>query len=200
MDSEGLGHEVLAAEFNAIDISITQHELHRRFRGWGLSELIEVVEAEYARPVDEDFVERFRAHQRAVFRERLQPMPGADRALADVSRRGIRQCVASGGPQSKLSVALATTGLRSWFEERVFSSYDIDSWKPDPGLFLHVARHFDVKPQQCLVVEDSEVGMIAAQRAGMPTVIVGDAVQDTSGAHRISGLADFPALLDRLGA
>ncbi|WP_373282245.1 HAD family hydrolase [Silvimonas terrae] len=40
-------------------------------------------------------------------------------------------------------------------------------WKPDPGLFLHVAAQYGASPAQCVVVEDSPTGVTAAVAAGM---------------------------------
>ena len=76
-------------------------------------------------------------------------------------------CVASSGPLAKIQQALQVTGLERYFEGRIYSSYEVNSWKPDPGLFLHAAREMRFLPSQCIVVEDSEVGLQAAANAGM---------------------------------
>ena len=45
------------------------------------------------------------------------------------------------------------------------------SFKPDPGLFLHAARKMGFEPHQCVVVEDSLVGIQAAKAAGMVALL-----------------------------
>jgi beta-phosphoglucomutase-like phosphatase (HAD superfamily) len=62
---------------------------------------------------------------------------------------------------------LTLTGLKPFFGEHIFSSYVVQSWKPDPGLFLHAAGAMGFPPAACAVVEDSEVGVQAALNAGM---------------------------------
>jgi HAD superfamily hydrolase (TIGR01509 family) len=79
-------------------------------------------------------------------------------------------CVASNAPRSKIELCLATTGLARFFEGRIFSAYEVGSWKPDPGLFLHAAQAMGAAPARCLVVEDSAPGVIAAREAGMQVV------------------------------
>jgi beta-phosphoglucomutase-like phosphatase (HAD superfamily) len=77
------------------------------------------------------------------------------------------KCVASSGPLEKINQALQITGLSEFFGSHIFSSYIVKSWKPDPGLFLHAAEAMNFRPEECAVVEDSKVGLIAAINAGM---------------------------------
>lgn len=60
------------------------------------------------------------------------------------------------------------TMLRApFFSGRIFSSYEVGVWKPDPGLFLHAAGALGVRPSDCIVVEDSGPGIAAGLAAGM---------------------------------
>ena len=77
------------------------------------------------------------------------------------------KCIASSGPLKKMRHSLGLTGLLPLFEPNLFSSYQIDSWKPEPDLFLHAAKIMNVAPEACLVIEDSGVGIEAAKAAGM---------------------------------
>ena len=76
-------------------------------------------------------------------------------------------CVASSGPRKKIEENLRTTRLLQHFEEAIFSAYEVGSWKPKPDLFLHAAEHFGVDPGQCIVIEDSYVGVCAGVAANM---------------------------------
>ncbi|OUL36536.1 hypothetical protein BV372_07155 [Nostoc sp. T09] len=49
----------------------------------------------------------------------------------------------------------------------MFSSYDVGSWKPDPGLFLYAVNKMGFSPEYCVVIEDSDVGIEAAHSAGI---------------------------------
>ena len=79
-------------------------------------------------------------------------------------------CVASNGPLEKLELTLGLTGLKRFFEDRVYSAYTINSWKPAPDLFLHAARELETSPQRCIVVEDSLPGIQAGIAAGMRVI------------------------------
>ncbi len=49
---------------------------------------------------------------------------------------------------------------------------DVEHGKPDPEIYLLVARQLNVAPKECLVVEDSPVGVRAAASAGMDVIAV----------------------------
>ncbi len=57
--------------------------------------------------------------------------------------------------------------MSEFFGDRIFSSYDIGSWKPDPEIFLHAARRMGASSEDCNVVEDSLLGIRAGVAAGM---------------------------------
>lgn len=59
------------------------------------------------------------------------------------------------------------SGLARYFKSGLYSSYAIGSWKPEPDLFLYAARSMRFTPGNCIVVENSSVGIQAAKAAGM---------------------------------
>ena len=65
---------------------------------------------------------------------------------------------------------MSLTGLLPFFENAIFSSYEVGIWKPEPGLFLHAARAMGFEPAACTVVEDSLPGIQAGISAGMQVV------------------------------
>jgi HAD superfamily hydrolase (TIGR01509 family) len=99
-----------------------------------------------------------------VFAERLKPIDGALDLLQTLT---VPYCVASSGPREKIQLSLSVTGLLPYLRDRIYSSYDIEEWKPSPGLFLHAARAMGAAPRRCAVVEDSLPGIQAGLTAGM---------------------------------
>ena len=81
--------------------------------------------------------------------------------------------IASGGPRNIVRGMLELTGLASLFNyERVITPEDVEHGKPAPDMFLLAARRMGVPPEQCLVFEDADPGMRAAEAAGMKWVKV----------------------------
>jgi beta-phosphoglucomutase family hydrolase len=81
--------------------------------------------------------------------------------------------VASGGPRVIVRGMLELTGLAPLFPfERVVTPEDVTHGKPAPDMFLLAAERMGVPPAECLVFEDAEPGMRAAEAAGMKWVRV----------------------------
>lgn len=164
VDSETLGNEVLVEVAAQHGVALSVEEALAEFRGCRMADCVASLEARLGRALPEDFVAVFRAQMATAFRARLRPVAGA---LELVRSLGGPVGVASSGPRAKIELSLSLTGLLPLFEGRIYSSYEVGSWKPEPGLFLHAAGALGVAPGACRVVEDSLPGVLAGLAAGM---------------------------------
>ena len=164
VDSEIIALTVLARTASEEGAAIGVDEAIRSFRGLKMADCVREIERRLGRSVRETFVADLRRATALAFDAELKPVVGIHAALAEIT---IPVCVASNGPMSKLTHTLSLTKLLGHFEGRIFSAYEVGSWKPDPGLFLHAAQMLGVHPSRCVVVEDSLSGIHAAKAAGM---------------------------------
>ena len=74
--------------------------------------------------------------------------------------------VGSGSNRDVVFQVLKHIGLDGFFDA-VVGAEDTDNHKPEPDVFLEVARLINVQPHQCRVYEDADLGIEAARRAGM---------------------------------
>jgi beta-phosphoglucomutase family hydrolase len=74
--------------------------------------------------------------------------------------------VGSGGERYIVAQTLNAIGVADLFDA-VVGADDTERHKPEPDVFLEVARRLGVVPSQCVVFEDTDLGMEAARRAGM---------------------------------
>lgn len=168
VDSELLCNKALAVKLELYGVKACPQELLSRFRGMKMAIILREVESQYSIQLPGDFVIEYRALLDRYYDEFLQPCAGVAEILASTD---LPVCVASSGPLAKIRKALQVTGLSGYFGDHLFSAYDVNSWKPDPGLFLHASAVMGFKPEDCLVVEDSDVGIEAARAAGMSAVL-----------------------------
>jgi beta-phosphoglucomutase family hydrolase len=92
--------------------------------------------------------------------------------------RGFKpMAVASGGFRQQIEQTLDLLGIRSLFDV-VVCVEDYVRGKPFPDPFLEAARRLKVVPAECLVFEDSQLGIDAAHSAGMQCVFVPRLDQD----------------------
>jgi HAD superfamily hydrolase (TIGR01509 family) len=142
----------------------TVGDLVLRYRGKKLTPILADIENRLGWNLPETFEQHYRQRVSELFCSELKPMPGVIEMLEDLR---LPKCIASSGPMSKIRQSLEVSGLASYFGDNLFSSYDVGSWKPDPGLFQYAAKAMGFAPDQCVVVEDSDVGIEAAAAASM---------------------------------
>lgn len=172
VDSEPLLMRVMIGE--AIKLGLPPSVAHdvAEFEGRSMTSAVEVLEAKFGRSFPPDFIDMLRAEMATVFRAELRPIAGAAETLAALH---VPYCVASNGPREKIELTLGITGLLPLFDGRIHSAFEVGSYKPEPGLFLHAAAAMDVAPERCAVVEDSLAGIRAGIAAGMTVYALRDA-------------------------
>jgi HAD superfamily hydrolase (TIGR01509 family) len=102
-------------------------------------------------------------------------------AVLQIARRwyGIKpMAVASGGFRRQIERTLDALGIRRLFNT-VVCVEDYARGKPFPDPFLEAARRLNVPPAECVVFEDSPLGVQAAEAAGMQFVIVPSHMQSS---------------------
>ena len=109
----------------------------------------------------------------AYFLEMLPEVKPIEPVLAVVRRwYGVKPlAVASGGFRTQIEQTLDALGIRALFSA-VVCVEDYKRGKPFPDPFLEAARRLNVLPQECVVFEDSPLGVQAAAAAGMQCVFV----------------------------
>ena len=98
---------------------------------------------------------------------------GAKNLLAFLQREGIPIALATSSVESRARMILDRNGILSLFDHLVFAK-DVKRSKPYPDIFLKACSDLNVLPENCLVLEDSEAGIEAAYRAGIPVICIPD--------------------------
>lgn len=195
VDSEGISNAVLADALSRLGLSISAQEAHDRYRGMFLSEIRADAERRLGSELPADFLETFERDREDAFRASLQPVPGAASAVRGVRAMGCDVCVASQGRLSKTELTLSICGMRELFgRDALFSAHSVARGKPAPDLFLHAAQMMGFAPGQCVVVEDTMIGVQAALAAGMRAIAY--AADGDGAAFRSAGVAVVGALED----
>lgn len=101
----------------------------------------------------------------------LEAMPGAVETIRELQKSGVPMAITSSAVRNSIEAILERLGLRDAFTLIVDGS-EVEHGKPDPEAYLLTARKLGVPPEECLVFEDSNVGVVAAKRAGMRCIAV----------------------------
>ncbi len=164
IDSELIACSVEADALSSIGFDITSEDVIDRFAGMPSEAMYAEIEAELGRALPADFGARIKQKVMAAYRTDLKAIDGAADVLSSLSTQ---ICVASSSSPAKLALGLVETGLYEFLYPNIFSTALVERGKPHPDLFLHAARTMGVDPSDCIVIEDSVAGVIAAGRAGM---------------------------------
>jgi beta-phosphoglucomutase family hydrolase len=117
---------------------------------------------------------RTAAEKETLFLEKYLPRAEPVEPVLAIAREykgRLRLAVATGGVLPVVRVALKAMKLENFFEA-IVTSEDVARGKPAPDTFLEAARRLKVQPEYCLVFEDSDMGLQAADRAGMAAIDV----------------------------
>ena len=198
VDSERLANGILADLLTEAGLPYTFEEAVRDFMGGSMVSMRQQAEAKLGSALPADLEDRY--HQRLFDGfTHLQPVPGVREVLDGLDADGTTYCLASSGTHRRIHTALTTVGFWDRFEGRIFSSEDVEHGKPAPDLFLHAASTMGVKPDDCLVVEDSPLGVAAANSAGMRVfgfAAMTDPAKLTTATGIFSEMRELPALIE----
>ena len=128
-------------------------------------------------------------------RQGFAPVLGAQAFVRHLEALCVPRALASSASRRSVHTVLERLQLNQSFGA-VVTSDDVRNGKPDPEVYLTAAQLIDVAPEQCVVFEDSEVGIQSAVSAGMTCVGVTttqtDAELQNAGATRT--IPDFNGL------
>jgi HAD superfamily hydrolase (TIGR01509 family) len=168
VDSEVISNTVLARMLTRHGLPTTLAQARQRYQGRLLADVLARAREALGHALPADFLERYQSERDEAFRGELESVAGATEAIEQIVRAGVGVCVASQGAARKMRLTLSLTGLERHFPASArFSAEAVARGKPSPDLFLHAASSMGAAPAECVVVEDTASGVIAARAAGM---------------------------------
>jgi len=171
-DSEPLINAAAIAMFKEKGLSVWPEDF-LPFVGTGEDRYIGGVAESHGFPLDlVDAKRRTYEIYLALVPERLNAFPGAQELVLAARRAGLRVAVASSADRIKIEANLQKIGLPFEMWDVVIAGEDVKNKKPAPDIFLIAAFRLELKPAQCVVVEDAVNGVQAAKAAGMRCVAV----------------------------
>jgi HAD superfamily hydrolase (TIGR01509 family) len=117
---------------------------------------------------------------------KMKAMPGLYELVDLVKSLGIKTGIASSSPLEDIKTVLHYIHLEGEFDA-ILSAVNLPHGKPHPDVFLLTAKELGVEPSQCVVLEDSTMGVEAAKRASMVCI----AMPNSFTKHQDFSAADF---------
>jgi len=106
---------------------------------------------------------------RKIYEPHIDPIKGIISFIDDLYKNGVKLGVATSAPLANLELIMSKVPLRQKMGS-ILASENVKKHKPDPEVYLTSAKNLGVKPDQCVVFEDSFSGVSAGLNAGMKVV------------------------------
>jgi len=174
LDTEKLYTRFWQEAANALGYPMTKEQalgMRSLNRGAGLAKM----QSYFGPDTDYDKIREKRIELMDAFveKEGVDLKPGVHELLTWLKAHGIKTAIATSSPLERTVLYLTSVGLQNSFDELV-SGYMVEKGKPEPDIFLYAAKKLGVEPGQCMVLEDSPAGILAAHRAGCKPVLIPD--------------------------
>lgn len=173
----------------------TPETLFARFVGYSFRRMITELAAEHKFGFDEGELDQLVLDEKnavvARFKEGgVEPTSGVNELLGECAPL-FGMAVVSSSALDRVLACLDATGQNQHFSaERVFSAAALGSSKPDPKVYLHSLKELKKRASQCVAIEDSKTGVLAARAAGIHVIGYAGSVPEHERAERIRALEE----------
>ena len=174
-------------------------KINNRLRGVSRKQSLEIILEQYhGAPLTNSqkiaLTEKKNSYYKQLLKQ-MTPESVADEVremLKELKTRGVK--LAIGSSSKNAGYILDLTDLRKYFDA-VSDGNNICHSKPDPEVFTIAAEMLNTPFQECLVVDDASVGMIAAKRAGMSAAGIGDSRDNEMADYHLNSILELKKII-----
>ena len=171
-DTETAYFESFKKTVEKFNIKIDKDEWFKRFPGTGTIHTMSTIFKEHnIKPKEglNPWLESWKKEYEKILNDlEIRPIKGFLEFNKKLNKLGIKKIIATGSHKRNALIVLKSFGIEKEFD--IVGNEDVKQRKPDPELFLMAAKKLNSKPQDCVVFEDSPVGIRAAKKAKMRCV------------------------------
>ena len=202
VDSEPIVNGVLRDMLEERGWAMTSAQCMHYFVGKAVRDERAAIELRTGQTLTEDWMRLFYDRRNIELDARLEIIPGAHAAVqAANAHTQQRIACASGADRFKVEMQLTKVGLMDFFTGCIFSGHEMPHSKPAPDVYLAAAQHLNAPAHQCLVIEDTLIGVAAGVAAGAtvwaycPQPERGPDLRQAGACHLFSHMDELPQLL-----
>ena len=172
IDSEGLYRDAFIAAGSALGVQVGA-AFHDRLVGLSSRDRLPLLLAEFGAGFPaQAFFDEYKRRKALCLTTGVPLRPGALPLVAALHDQGVACALATSATRRTAETVLERTGLLPYFDA-IVTRDDVEHGKPHPQTHLVAAHRLRHRPADCLALEDSGPGLLAAHAAGMITAAVG---------------------------
>lgn len=186
VDSEPMHSQAIINTLKDYGVAMT-NEYCQQFIGSTTSHMCTTIVKDFKLTITPEELEiaNHKAIQELVKKEGYIPIPWVKELIVNLHNHGLKLAIASSSAMEDILNVTEALGISQYFD-KLISGATVPNPKPAPDVFLKAAKELEVDPADCMVVEDSMNGTIAADAAGMKTI---GFINPNSGYHDLSKAA-----------
>lgn len=168
VDTEPVHHYAYHQHFKQLNIDVTP-EMYASFTGNSTKNIFEKLKAQFHLNDDvQTLVETKRSLFNDAFdkKEDLFLLDGVEDLIQDLHRNGMQLVLGSSSAKVTIDRIFKRFNLHQYFSH-IVSGEDFPKSKPHPAIFQHAAQLAKTSVENCVVIEDSTNGILAAKAAGI---------------------------------
>lgn len=146
-----------------------ESELKKRIHGLALDRACHVIKELCGLPDSlEDLIKEKVVMASMLYKEGIEFIEGFETFHSHVKKHNLKTGVATNADDYTFAIARESLPLEFFFGEHIYNIAHVGYVpKPDPAIYLYTAQKLELKPSECIVIEDSAHGIEAAKNAGM---------------------------------
>ncbi|WP_346686331.1 HAD family phosphatase [Megamonas hypermegale] len=167
IDTEPLHNEIVRGILAKDNIFVTDEEF-RQFTGMASTAVFDIFIKRYNLPhsADQMSQDQMTTLKKYIVKHQMKPIDGIVPLIENLHKAGIPMAIASSSRSDVIKFVADFFNITPYFQ-LLMSGEDLPHSKPAPDIYLQTAQKLNVAPADCVVLEDSVNGTIAAKDAGM---------------------------------
>lgn len=109
--------------------------------------------------------------EKKLFKKLLEPNKDLIDLINELKNKNLKLAVATSSTKERAFEILKLLKIIDYFD-LVITAEDVVKHKPDPEIYLEAAKRLGVNKKDCVVIEDSFSGVMAASNAGMKVIVL----------------------------
>ena len=168
--------------------------INNRLRGVSRMESLEIILEKYDKTLTQEEKIEYAEEKNNIYKELLKKMSPSDlsnevkETLDALRKKGLKLAIGSSSKNAKF--ILERIGLGGYFDA-VSDGNNIANSKPDPEVFLKAAEFINLKPKECLVVEDAFARIQGAVNGKMDCAGIGDAKKSDLATYKLESFKEL---------
>ena len=167
IDSEPIHFETDMETMKYLECNISKEELEK-YVGTTNEYMFSDIKKNYNIEKSVEDIINYRAEiiKNKIVQSDLEPIEGIRELLSELKKKNIPAAIASSSPKDFINVVVSKFKLQEYFKY-IVSGEEVANGKPAPDVYLETAKKLGIYPKDCIVIEDSKNGVLAAKAAEM---------------------------------